>query len=280
VGSASDARPGPDGGGMSDSMIFHVSVTLESLERRIDDVVRAGFHPEVRMTDIEHLLGVRQADLARLGRMIAERSCSVFTHGPYLGLDIASLNGYLARHSAECLLRGLDVTAALGARVMVMHTNYSPFYSRGGLREWLANWSARMPAVLDAARSRAITIAIENAWEESPNVLEHMIELLPDGAARACIDVGHVTAFSRLSLERWWDVLGDRVVAVHLHDNDGLSDDHMPPGSGIVDFPQIVRLIRLRRSRPLMTLEVDLPAALEGRRYLERLFGEPPSKGG
>jgi len=260
-------------------MIFHVSVTLDSFERRIDEIVGAGFHPEVRMTDIEHLLRIPQAELERLGRLIGERSLRVFTHGPFLGLDIASLNAHLAEHSAECLRRGLEVTAALGGRVMVMHTNYSPFYSRAGLREWLGNWSARMPAVLETARRLGVAIAVENAWEENPHVLGHMVDLVSNGEAGVCLDVGHAAAFSRLSLERWWEALGDRVLAIHLHDNDGLSDDHLAPGTGIVDFRALVDLLRGRSPLPLMTLEVDLPAAVEGRRYLERLFAEPPPKG-
>ena len=266
-------------GGDPDSMIFHVTVTLDSFESKIDEIIRAGFHPEVRMTDIEHMLGLPRADLDRLGRLIGERSLTVFTHGPFLGLDIASLNAHLAAHSTECLLRGLEVTAGLGGRVMVMHTNYSPFYSRAGLREWLGNWSARMPAVLESAKRLGVTLAVENAWEENPRVLEHLVDLLPAGGAAVCLDIGHVSAFSRLSVNRWWNVLGERVVALHLHDNDGLSDDHMAPGRGIADYPALVDILRSRHPLPLMTLEVDLPAAVEGRRYLERLFAEPPMKG-
>jgi sugar phosphate isomerase/epimerase len=254
-------------------MNFHVSVRLDRLEAELDDVVRAGFQPEVRMTDIDHLMALPLDDLKRIAERIRAHSFTVFTHGPFLGLDIASLNGFLARHSRECLLRGLEVTYALGGSVMVMHTNYSPFYSRGGLSEWFDNWSARMPVVLEEARRLGITLAIENAWEENPHVLERLVDLLPKGAA-VCIDVGHVSAFSRLTLKRWWDVLGDRVVALHLHDNDGRSDDHLAPGKGIVDFPALVGLVAAKSPAPLMTLEVDLAAAVEGRRYLEPLFDE------
>ncbi len=254
-------------------MDFHVSVRLDRLEAELDDVIRAGFQPEVRMTDIDHLMALPLDHLTRIAERIRAHSFTVFTHGPFLGLDIASLNGFLARHSRECLLRGLEVTYALGGNVMVMHTNYSPFYSRAGLREWLDNWGERMPVVIDEARRLGITVAIENAWEEGPHVLERLIELLPKGAA-VCIDVGHLAAFSRIGVRRWWDVLGERTVALHLHDNDGVSDDHLAPGRGIVDFPAIVGLAAAKSPMPLLTLEVDLPDAIEGRRYLEPLFDE------
>jgi sugar phosphate isomerase/epimerase len=204
--------------------------------------------------------------------MLEDRGLTTFTHGPFLGLDIASLNDHIAQYSAECLKQGLRVTSGLGGAVMVMHSNYSPLYSRAGLREWRGNWSARMPAIVEAAKGRGVTIAIENAWEERPEVLVHLIDMLPRGEVGVCIDTGHINAFSRLPVKRWWDVLGDKVIALHLHDNDGLSDDHLSPGMGMFDFPALVEILRVRDPMPLMTLEVDLEQAIEGRRYLEALF--------
>jgi sugar phosphate isomerase/epimerase len=254
-------------------MIFHASVVLDELETKLDSVVRAGFNPEVRKTSVDHLRLLTDEDVGRMRRLLEARGLTTFTHGPFLGgLDISSLNDHVAGYSAECLLRGLEVTAGLGGPVMVVHTNYSPFYSRAGLRIWLGNWGERMPAVLDRARALGVRVALENVWEERPEVLARLVEALPDGAAAVCLDTGHINAFSRLPVKRWWDVLGDRVVALHLHDNDGLSDDHLPPGEGIFDFPALVGLLRSRDPLPLMTLEVEPGRAVRGRRYLEDLF--------
>jgi len=96
--------------------------------------------------------------------------------------------------------------------------------------------------------------------------------MLPGNEALVCLDTGHINAFSRLPVKRWWEVLGERVIALHLHDNDGLSDDHLPPGNGIFDFPALVGLLRDRDTLPLMTLEVDIRQAALGRLYLESLF--------
>lgn len=255
-------------------MIFHASVLLDELEEKFDSIARAGFHPEVRMTDVEHLMRVPDADVARMRTLIESRHLSTFTHGPFLGLDVASLNGHIARYSAECVERGCEVTAGLGGSTMVVHTNYSPFYSREGLREWLGNWGERMGAVLAKAARLGVRVALENAWEERPEALARLVDVLPPGAAMVCLDTGHINAFSRRPVRRWWDVLGDRVVALHLHDNDGSSDDHLPPGRGIFDFPALAEILRGRDPLPLMTFEVDVDGAIEGRSYLETLLSE------
>ncbi|MGD1047163.1 MAG: sugar phosphate isomerase/epimerase family protein [Candidatus Krumholzibacteriaceae bacterium] len=245
---------------------------LDELEARLDQVARARFCPEVRIRDAGHLMKLDDAEAARMGREIARRGLTTFTHGPFLGLDIASLDDHLAEYSAACLARGLEVTAGLGGSAMVVHTNYSPRFSRAGLREWLGNWSERMGPILVKARGLGVRVALENVWEERPEVLARLIDVLPGRDAMVCLDTGHLTAFSRLPAARWWEVLGERVVALHLHDNDGLSDDHLPPGEGIFDFPSLVALLRERPSLPLMTLEVDLAGAERGREYLEGLF--------
>ncbi len=253
-------------------MIFHVSIMLDELEARLDPAARARFYPEVRMNDVRRLMDIPNGDVDRMRGLIEARGLTTFTHGPFLGLDIASLNDHIAAYSAECLLRGLEVTAGLGGPVMVMHTNYSPFFSRAGLRVWLGNWSERMRPVVERAGELGVRVALENAWEERPEVLAHLVDLVPGGAAAVCLDTGHINAFSRRPVRRWWDVLGERVVALHLHDNDGLSDDHLPPGEGIFDFPALVALLRARPSLPLMTLEVDPARAERGREYIEGLF--------
>ncbi len=254
-------------------MVFHVSVMLDEAGGRLDEVSRAGFHPEIRMNDAGYLLGVEDAVISRLGKAIADRGLTTFVHGPFLGLDPASLDARIADYSARCLERGLEAAEGLGATVMVIHTSYSPRFSRAGLRQWLGNWSGRMAPILDKARRLGVTIALENVWEERPEELERLLDALPDPGAMVCLDTGHVAAFSRLSVGRWWERLGDRVVALHLHDNDGLSDDHLPPGEGVFDFPALAALLRQRAHLPFMTLEVERPRAAAGRRYLEGLFG-------
>jgi sugar phosphate isomerase/epimerase len=255
-------------------MIFHASVMLDQLEEKLDSVARAGFHPEVRMRDARHLMGLADADVARMGRLLAARSLSTFTHGPFLGLDIASLDAHIAEYSAACLSRGLEVTAGLGGSVMVIHTNYSPRFSRAGLREWLGNWNERMGPILEKARGLGVRIALENVWEERPEALVHLVDVLPDRDAMVCLDTGHINAFSRLPAARWWELLGERAIALHLHDNDGSSDDHLPPGRGIFDFPALAGILRGRSVLPLMTFEVDIEGAIEGREYFESLLSE------
>jgi sugar phosphate isomerase/epimerase len=254
-------------------MRFFISVPLSRFDDMFDDVVGAGFHPEIRMTRADYLARAAVSKFTRMKEMFEERSLRTFTHGPFFGLDIASLDICLAEYSADCLNTGLEATAALGGSVMVMHTGYMPQFSRGGRRHWLRNWAERMPRIVEHAERLGITLALENTWDDRPEIMLHLAGLLPRDAVRFCLDTGHVNAFSHLPVGRWWDMIGDRVVALHIHDNDGLSDDHLAPGEGTFDFEALAGILRGLDTMPLLDLEVELPRALRGREYIEALLG-------
>lgn len=254
-------------------MEFYVSVPFERLEGSIDFISREGFSPELRMTETEYLMGLTDADIGRIAGLLREWNFRVFTHAPFFGLDVASIDRGISRYSVDCLEKAIDVTAALGGNLMVMHTGYLPQYSRVGRRYWFRNWSVRMPSLVEKAQRKGVTIALENTWDDRPEVLLHLKALLSERNNVAfCLDTGHLNVYSQLPLRRWWSGLGDDIAAIHLHDNDGLSDDHLPPGRGTVDFKTLVKLLLDMRTMPLLDLEVDHPRVSEARDYLVNLF--------
>jgi sugar phosphate isomerase/epimerase len=253
-------------------MRFFLSVPLSRFDDMLDDVVEAGFYPEIRMTKADYLAKMTMSKFAQMRDLFEKRSLRTFTHGPFFGLDIASLDICLSEYSTDCLNIGLEATAALGGSVMVMHTGYLPQFSRGGRRHWMRNWAERMPRIVEHAEKLGVTLALENTWDDRPEIMLHLADMLPGDNVRFCLDTGHVNAFSRLGITRWWDMMGDRVVAIHLHDNDGISDDHLAPGEGIFDFETLAGRLRGLETMPLLDLEVDLPRAPRGRDYLEDLL--------
>ena len=257
---------------VAQSMEFYLSIPLSRFDERIDDLVRLGFYPEIRMTKADHLARMTASDLGRIREHLEGHSLKTFTHGPFFGLDIASLDRCLSEYSADCLLIGLEATKSIGAELMVIHTGYMPQFSRAGRRHWFRNWAERMPRIIEHALRLGVTLAIENTWDERPEVLLHLADLLPDDSVKFCLDSGHVNAFSRIDISTWWEAIGDRVVALHLHDNDGLSDDHLTPGRGTFDFGRLFDHIAGLEKLPLLDLEVDLEIAEEGRAYIEALF--------
>ncbi len=253
-------------------MEYHLSIPLSRIEEYIGFARENGFQPEVRMTDVDHMMGLKTDDLKRLGEIFEKNRFRPFTHGPFFGLDVASIDRNISEYSIRALIHGLEITRGLGGNVMVMHTGYLPQFSRGGRRHWFRNWAERMPVVLERANNLGVTLALENTWDDRPEVLLHLADLLPGDSLRFCIDTGHVNAFSRLHISRWWNALEGRIVALHLHDNDGISDDHLVPGRGAFDFSALAKLMKESKDTPLLDLEVDIPNAVLAREVLDGVF--------
>ena len=69
------------------------------------------------------------------------------------------------------------------------------------------------------------------------------------------------------------DDLRDRLISVHLHDNDGQSDSHGPIGSGTAPFEELFEYLSKRERRPVVTLEPHEEASFwQSLEALEKLW--------
>ena len=63
-------------------------------------------------------------------------------------------------------------------------------------------------------------------------------------------------AFGQRELKQWLEELGAYIGQLHLHDNHGRDDDHLPLGHGKIDFKLIFAYFTSNRlPRPIITLE-------------------------
>lgn len=167
-------------------------------------------------------------------------------HGPWGGqaisaarVDLADVNDQLRQISIDDVLRAMDWATRLGAKVVVVHP--------GGLSapEELAERTENLTQSLDRlsveARSRNIRIGLEN-MPRGVYPGSHMAELA--GIVRAVnrpaalglvLDTGH----ARISGDLCEETLAAQglLISTHVHDNDGRSDSHRPPGEGVIKWP-------------------------------------------
>jgi sugar phosphate isomerase/epimerase len=64
-------------------------------------------------------------------------------------------------------------------------------------------------------------------------------------------------------LEDWVGVLGPRLLEIHLHDNHGDADEHLPLGQGSIDFPGLFSFLEEKKVRPIYTIEPHEIALLQ-----------------
>ena len=94
-----------------------------------------------------------------------------------------------------------------------------------------------------------VTVCLENLFTRKTSVVEgacsdaretaRFIDALNAKAGREvfgfCLDVGHLQLLNK-NLRTYVPVLGKRIKALHIHDNDGLGDLHLAPMTGTVNW--------------------------------------------
>lgn len=96
---------------------------------------------------------------------------------------------------------------------------------------------------MEAAERIGTQIAIENIFEDEPANLRLLMERMNTSGFGICFDTGHFNLFSKTPLEDWMAALNPFIIELHLHDNDGSRDQHLPMGEGNFDFKKFFRLL-------------------------------------
>lgn len=206
-------------------------------------------------------------EFGKLKRLIGRRPVTV--HAPFLDLNPGALDKYVLKATRDRFFETVVASKVLDAEVIVFHTGYhpqkvKPFYDR-----WLSRALSTFEEVLKIWSGR---IALENVFDETPENLRNFLDKLPERAG-VCLDVGHLNLFSKVPISEWFEVLGERIYELHVHDNTGESDDHLPIGSGNVDFNEVLRGISKLKTEYILNLENK---SVEGiRESLETLRRNP-----
>lgn len=110
----------------------------------------------------------------------------------------------------------------------------------------------RLRNLVDFAERMKVCIALENTCFLQP--LEYVFDNIKSDYLGFCYDSGHEN-FSKPYVD-WLSTYGERLTAMHLHDNFGGNDAHLLPFDGGINWTTV--LGRLKNSRPLEFLSFEL----------------------
>jgi len=182
-------------------------------------------------------------------------------HAPFADrIDISSLDAAQRGESVREVFRAADAARILGARYLVLH----PGPEKAGKvpsEEWQLRMRSAATSLNEVARhcrDLGITLLLENML---PHLMfghtSDMLYLL--GAIRetnvgTCLDTGH--AFLSGDLRTVVHKLSGHLRMLHVNDNLGDRDDHLPPGDGAIDWTSLMRQLRQWRFHGSLILEL------------------------
>ena len=158
--------------------------------------------------------------------------------------------------------RAIECTAEAGGKICIIHPDNNK----------TANENAEMfLEFLPFAKEHNIKIATENMWNwdaeknqssfaacATPESFNDHLDAVNDEYFVACLDIGHAEMKgNNTNAVEMIRALGNRLLALHIHDNDRWHDSHQIPFSMDIDFNGVVAALKEINYKGYFTLEAD-----------------------
>ncbi len=197
-------------------------------------------------------------------------------HAPLYDMNPASSVPQSAAAAWAELASCVFLAAELGADVLVIHpgevpAEQPPVYRREAERRF----SFGLQSLVSQAESVEVRLALENKQRGKGEDLvrtpdEHVRYLREVPGLCACLDLGHLNTLDTTPHE-YIGALGEHLVHVHLHDNNGKRDEHLSLGKGSLDWQ--AALCALEDIGYRGTVVLELPSVEDVRSSLALIRG-------
>lgn len=193
-----------------------------------------------------------QIDAGALRQVLDEAGMGVVGHTAWF-LPFASPVERVRRAAVEEVAASLPVFAEVGATLVNVHIARG--VSSFGHESMTRLNGASFAELAELAEPYGIRMIVEHPPMASVGADDIRAILHADRRLGFHLDVGHAYVGGD-KLEGLLKAFGKQLCHVHLSDNRGRDDDHMPLGAGRIDWPRALRLLKERGYDGTMTLEV------------------------
>jgi len=180
-------------------------------------------------------------------------------------VDISSTDEAVRGFVLAELRAMLPFCAFFKSPVMVVHPGgkLQPGEARAGRWDQMRR---TVTALLPDLEKHGVRIALENLMTSLGAVVEELLAVVQELShplVGVCLDTGHLNV-TKGRPEAAVRAIGPKLFALHVHDNNGLSDQHLPPGDGATDWTGFVSALKDVGYAGSLNLEVFDPKPLDG----------------
>lgn len=173
----------------------------------------------------------------------------------------------------ERVSKAIEIAGILDVPLMVVHPmQFRPYHKKRNqkfFREFNKHYYADYLPLCEKA---GVKIACENIWKTKgkgkrkhiisgacadPYEFVELIDAVDSEYFTGCLDLGHCGLTGRNAADCIRAIGGDYISAMHVHDNDNISDLHTAPGYGKMDWDEIARALADINYSGDLTLEAD-----------------------
>lgn len=226
--------------------------SLKNLDEDLAFLAENGLFPEVYLPG-ENLDSLTTSDLDSLAKL-KDSGGEISLHAPFMDLSPGGLDPKILEITKLRFSQVRDVVSAIGPVHVIFHPGYDRWRFGWNFDLWLTNCVPIWREIVQWAEKTDTNVLMENVFDVRPDHLLELNEHL-DNRLKFCFDTGHFLLFSEVPLEDWLTSFGENLAELHLHDNRGDIDSHLPLGEGIFDFHSLFLFLNAHNRSPLIVIE-------------------------
>ena len=228
---------------------------FEAMDINLDHIVSV---PQMRDGDLEWFLKLSDDELKAAYAPVKEAAAKygiTFTQG-HAPFPTRVKDGIANEHMQYILEKTIMVCAYLDCPRLVVHEGSLP-YGDDDSDTW--DYNIKMyTGLIPALKKYGVQCCLENlfrgykglmmpapCWtaDESVKYLDTLNEIAGENLFGFCLDVGHAVLVKQ-DVYEFIHKLGHRLTCLHIHDNNGLNDQHLFPYMGVINWDRFCQALK------------------------------------
>jgi sugar phosphate isomerase/epimerase len=255
---------------------------IKSVADELEDIAAQGFdYLELAMDPPQAHYTIIRQQMNSILKALSSHSMSVICHLPTF-VSTADLTASIREASLQEMFNSMEVAAELGAQKVVLHPGHISGLGLYVKESAMALANESLASIIGRSQQLGLCICLENMFPKcraffEPADFEDILQRFPD--LMLTLDTGHANIGSRGS-RRTLDFIekfGPRIGHLHISDNLGERDDHIPVGAGKIDFLKIIKALKQCGYDDTATLEIfsdDRRELKKSRDRFDEMFAE------
>jgi len=231
----------------------HVNIPFQDLlNKYLEKFLEWGINPEIGFNCFA--LDDTNDVYFGVAEKIKSAGLKVTVHCPFMDLRPGAVDPLIRKVSEDRIKKTAGIAGQFSPLNIVGHPSFDKRYYVSNEDQWLESSIETWGAVLTAIEPYGASLCLENVYETGPHQIKALLKALDSPRAGFCLDTGHFNVFAKTPLEEWVDELGGYIKELHLHDNFGKADEHLPVGDGNFPFHHLFTMLK-HDIKPVVTLE-------------------------
>ena len=241
----------------------------------------AGIEFELEKTlDFIENLGIEYAELVHQypaefidSEILESYSLKYSIHAPFMDVNIASPQDQSRLNSIAQIKSSIDLANEINAEAVVVHPGLISFLANKYFKKEVYEFANQsIKEIGDYAKNLGVMATIENMPNFESMIYQNISDLnqlLVENEMHMTLDIGHANHVGYAPDE----MIFDSIKHVHVHDNLGDDDSHLPLGEGSIDLKYIINTLESKNYDGIYMLEVnDYDSIKKSYEYMKKNF--------